>query len=58
MRTLFYISEAKSALKDIIRSFDMFHYNQNSLKNTFLIMAPYISFDSLKNSLFNGIFWF
>ena len=28
--------------KGIVRSFGMFHWNQNSLKNTFLIMATYL----------------
>ena len=28
------------------------------MKNTFLIMATYTSFDSLLNSLFNGVFVF
>ena len=26
----------------MVRSFSMFHQNQNSLKNIFLVMAPYI----------------
>ena len=36
----------------------MFHKNQISLKNIFLITVAYISFYSLQNSLFNDIFWF
>ena len=36
----------------------MFHWNQNSVKNTFLIMAAYISFYSIWNYLFNDIFCF
>ena len=36
----------------------MFQWNQNSLENTLLIMEAYISFDSLKHSLFNNVFCF
>ena len=35
------------SLKDMVKSLSMFHKNQNSLKNTIMIMAAHISFDSL-----------
>ena len=38
---------ASVLVKDTVRSFNIFHLNQNSLKTIFVIMETYISIDSL-----------
>ena len=38
---------ASVLVKDTVRSFNIFHLNQNSLNTIFVIMETYISIDSL-----------